>query len=114
MAKSDSLDLRERVAARVVAGASVRSAGETFCVSASSAVRWSQRLRRTGSAARSKPGGARPFVLAGERDWLLARLESDPSVSLRRVQAELAERGVAASYGAVWNFVHREKLSFRA
>ena len=113
MAKAYSLDLRERVAARVVAGEPVRAAGAAFSVSASSAVRWSGRLRATGSAARAKAGGPRPRALDGQRDWLLQRLEADPSVALRALQAELAGRGVAVSYGTVWNFVHREKLSFK-
>ena len=26
---------------------------------------------------------------------------------------ELAERGVAVSYGTVWNFIHREEISFK-
>jgi hypothetical protein len=26
---------------------------------------------------------------------------------------ELAERGVAVSYGTVWNFIHREGMSFK-
>jgi transposase len=58
-------------------------------------------------------GGRRHFVLAGQRAWLLERLTLEPSLSLRRLQAELAERGVVVSYGAVWDFVHEENLSFK-
>jgi transposase len=101
MARSYSLDLRERVVARVTAGETIRSVAKTFGVSEASVVKWSQRFRATASAAAKPMGGRRHFVLAGQRAWLLDRIALDPSVTLRRLQAELAERGVEASYGAV-------------
>src|SRR3977135_3886611 len=55
MTKPYSLDHRERVTERVAAGDSVRAVATIFTVSVASVVRWSQRLRRTGSAA--KDGG---------------------------------------------------------
>ncbi len=58
-------------------------------------------------------GGARRAVLRDERDWLLARIAAAPDLTLRAVQAELAERGVAASYGAVWSFFAAEGYSFK-
>ncbi len=113
MVRAYSLDLRERAVARVAAGESVRSVAATFQVSVSSVVKWSQRHRATGSAAAKPMGSRRPLRLAGERDWMLARLAAEPHVSLRRLQRELAERGVVASYGAVWSLVRSEKLSFK-
>ena len=113
MARPYSLDLRERVVARVMAGDTVRAVATTFGVSESSVVKWSQRFRATASAAAKPMGGRRHFVLAGQRAWLLDRIELDSSVTLRRLQAELAERGVTVSYGAVWDFVHEEGLSFK-
>lgn len=113
MARPYSLDLRERVVARVMASDTVRVVAKTFGVSESSVVKWSQRFRATASAAAKPMGGRRHFVLAGQRAWLLDRIELDSSVTLRRLQAELAERGVTVSYGAVWDFVHEEGLSFK-
>jgi transposase len=113
MARPYSLDLRERVVARVMPGDTVRAVATTFGVSESSVVKWSQRFRATASVAAKPMGGRRHFVLAGHRAWLLDRIELDSSVTLRRLQAELAERGVAVSYGAVWDFVHEEGLSFK-
>ena len=66
MTKPYSLDLRERVTERVAAGDSVRAVATIFMVSVASVVRWSQRLRRTGSAARGKMGGHRACTLIGE------------------------------------------------
>ena len=48
MASPYSVDLRERVVARVTAGDPVRKVAATFDVSVASVVKWSQRLRRTG------------------------------------------------------------------
>jgi transposase len=76
-------------------------------------VKWSQRFRATGSAAARRMGGNRPYVLAGERDWLLARLSETPDVTLRALLAELAERGVNVSYYAVWHFFEHEGISFK-
>jgi transposase len=58
-------------------------------------------------------GGHRPRSLAGERDWLLARLAEKPDLTLRAVVAELAARGITASYGAVWRFFAREGITFK-
>lgn len=113
MARPYSLDLRERVAARVAAGDACRKVAALFGVSVSSVVRWSQRHRETGSAAAKPMGGKRPLVLAGERDWLLARIAAKPDLTLRALVAELAERGIAVSLAAVWTFFAREKISFK-
>jgi transposase len=113
MAKAYSLDLRERVVARVMAGESCRQVAKRFEISVASVVKWSQRFRATGSAA-AKPMGRRQLrLLAAERDWILGRLAAVPDLTLRAVVVELQERGVAASYGAVWRIVHDGDLSFK-
>ena len=113
MARPISLDLRERVARAVEReGMSARAAAVRFGVSASSAIKWLQRYRRTGSAAPGKIGGYKPRLLSGGlRDWLLKRAASD--FTLRGLVAELAGRGVKVDYVQVWRFVHAEGLSFK-
>ena len=113
MTRPYSLDLRERVTERVAAGDSVRAVATIFTVSVASVVRWSQRLRRTGSVAGGKMGGHRACTLIGERGWLIERIAAEPEVTVRGLMTELAERGVAVSYGTVWNFIHREGMSFK-
>jgi transposase len=113
MARAYSLDLRERVVAAVARGASCRAVAATFKVSVASVVKWSQRFRATGSAAARPMGGHRRYVLAGERDWLLARLAETPDITLRALLAELAERGIKVSYYAVWHFFEHEGISFK-
>ena len=113
MAKPHSLDLRERVVACVASGESCRPVAERFSVSVASVVRWSQLYRETGGVEASKMGGHRDPILAGERTWLLERIAQESDVTLRQLQAELAERGVKVCYGTVWNFVHDENLTFK-
>ena len=44
---------------------------------------------------------------------MLARLEAKPDPTLRALLGELRERGIAVSYYAVWNIVHRAGKSFK-
>ena len=113
MTRAYSIDLRERVVASMAGGRSARATAALFGVSVASAVKWSQRQRRTGSVAPGKIGGHRKPVLLPERDWLRARVLAEPDLTLRGLLAELHERGVKASYGALWLFLSREGLSFK-
>ena len=92
MAKPYGMELRERVAAAVAAGESRRSAARRFGVSESVAVKWLQRLERTGSVVPGRMGGHRRPALDGEREWVLARIAEKPDLTLRALAAELAER----------------------
>jgi len=113
MVKPYSEDLRVRVVGRVEAGHPVREVAETFGVSVSSVVKWSQRKRQTGSVA-AKPMGSRlARSLAKQRDWMLARIAEKPDVTLRELVAELEARAVPTSYGSVWRLLNDEGISFK-
>jgi transposase len=113
MARPYSTDLRDRVVASVASGRTCRATAALFGVSVSSVVKWSQRFRSTGSAAAYWMGGHRRRVLAGERDWLLARLTEKPDLTLRALVGELVERGIPASYGAVWRLLKAEGITVK-
>ena len=113
MTRAYSSDLRERVVAMTRNGHSCREVARTFDVSIASVVRWSQLFRASGSVAPRPYGIRRRPVLLPERDWLLARIAAAPDLTLRAVRAELAERGVRVSYGAIWTFVAAEGLTFK-
>ena len=83
MGRGYSNDLRERVAAAVLSGRSCREVAALFDVSVASAVKWSQRLRQTGSAAAKPQGRQQPRSLAPHRDWILGRLESVKDLTMR-------------------------------
>lgn len=113
MAKPYSIDLRERVAAAVLSGRSCREVASTFGVSVASAVKWSQRLRTSGSAAAKPMGGQRPCILASEQAWLLARLEACPHLTVRALADELRARGFDVSHNGVWLQLRRAGFSFK-
>ena len=114
MVRPYSEDLRKRVAARVVAGESVRSVAAAFTVSVASAVRWSQLWRaKDGDVRPGKMGGHRKRVLEPHRDWVMERIAREPEVTLRELAAELTALGTPVGYSAMRDFVHREGLSFK-
>lgn len=110
MARAYSDDLRERVAAAVLSGGSVREVASTFGVSAA---KWSQRLRETGSAGSRPMGGHKRRVLAGEQEWLLLRLEECPHLTVRSLALELADRGYKVSPNTVWSLLRKAGHSFK-
>ena len=113
MAKSLSMDLRDRAMARLDAGETVREAAGALSVAPSSVVKWSQRKRATGSAAPGKMGGHVPRKIRDEHEvWLRARM-AEAAFTLRGLVAELAERGLRVDYRRMWNFAHSEGLSFK-
>jgi transposase len=113
MARAYSLDLRERAVTRVSKGESARSVAALLQVSVSSVVKWSQRMRATGSVAAGPMHGHRPKVLLPHRDFLLARMSDGRGFTLRGLVGELGEIGIKVDYRTVWNFVHAEGLSFK-
>jgi hypothetical protein len=42
-------------------------------------------------------GGRRPYLVARERDLVLARISEKPNLTLRALVKELAERGLVAA-----------------
>lgn len=115
MTRPYSMDLRERAVARVLAGESVRSVAASLRVAISCVVKWSGRYRHTGSVAPSPIGGFRgePALSRTDQDYIRGRIKSEPHVTLRGLQGELAARGTEVSYGTVRRFVHRQGLSFK-
>jgi len=113
MAAPYSQDLRLRVMEAVRGGMTHGEVTRRFRVSNSTILRWVRRLRESGSFEALPMGGKKPFVLADERDWLLARFAAKPDLTLRALLAELHGRGVAASYFALWHIVRRAGLRFK-
>ena len=114
MARPYSMDLRNRVVASVqTGGLSRHQAAARFGIGVSTAIRWVESFRRTGSAAPGQMGGHKPRKLVGvHRDWLIERCTGQ-AFTLRGLVAELAARGLKVDYRSVWTFVHDEKLSFK-
>jgi transposase len=113
MSRPYSEDLRHRAVAAVEGGLSRHKAAALFSVGVSSVIRWCQRKRQTGSIAAKPMGGKVKPKLIAQRDWMLKRIAEEPSVTLEELRAELAGRGVKVATSTIWQFLEREKLSFK-
>jgi len=113
MAKPYSNDLRRRVAAAIASGESCRSIGERFEIAPSTVVKWSKRVRETGSPAPAKFGGYRTCSLNAHRAFILEQIEETPHLTLHRLKDILAGQGVFVSHDTVWRFLRREDRSFK-
>ena len=63
-------DLRARVIVAIEGGSSAREASRRFLVSGSSAARWAERRRRTGSFSAKADTGHSRSPLRAHREWL--------------------------------------------
>jgi transposase len=83
MSKYYSLDLRRRAARFCLKHDSGRTA-ETFLICRATAVRWADKLSKTGDVAIGKMGGHRRRILEPHEDWIRERIAAESHVSLRR------------------------------
>jgi transposase len=113
MAKAYSMDLRDRVVAAVRSGMSRHQAAKRFAVSVASVVRWCQLADRTGSAKPGKLGGHRPWLLEGERDFIMGRIAGKPDLTLAALLAEVEARGTVVSLDTLWRFLRHCGHSFK-
>ena len=107
-----SVELRERVIARVESGASRREAAEHFEISPSAAVKWLQRWRDAGSAM-AIPHGGSTSPLEKRANWLLALIAEQPDLTLDEVLVAMRKRRIAGSRTALWRFFARHKITFK-
>jgi transposase len=112
MPRPCSLDLRMRVLREVEAGASRREAAESVEVSASSAIKWMQRLNETGSIA-AKPSGGSISPLEAHAAVLLGLIAEQADLTLDEIVAVMRKRRIAGSRSAVWRFFKRHNVSFK-
>src|ERR1700674_1014121 len=112
MPKACSLDLRVRVLRAVEAGASRREAAECVEVSASSAIKWMQRLNETGSIA-AKPSGGSISPLEAHAGFLLGLIDEQPDLTLDEIVVIMRKRRIVGSRSAVWRLFKRHNISFK-
>ena len=113
MPRPYSQDLRERVIGAVEASQSARAAARVFGVSASTAVKWVQRWRRTRGVAAKRMGGYKRSPLDAHADLVLALIADRPDLTIEEIRAALRARGVACGHGSVWRFFERHGISFK-
>jgi len=113
MSRPYSEDLRTRAVAAVEGGLSRHKAAAQFSIGVSSVIRWCQRKDETGSVAAKPMGGKVKPKLLAHRDWIAERIAAEPSLTLEELRAELADHGVKVVVSTIWEFLEREKLSFK-
>lgn len=84
MPRAYSLDLRQRLIDAVEAGSSARAAARRLDVSASTAVKWVQRKRETGSVEAKPMHGHPPAKLVSHKDRLLRLVVEKSDLTLNR------------------------------
>jgi transposase len=112
MAEPLSMDLRNRVLTAVAEGASGRRAAVRFGVSASSVSRWRALERKQGDATPKAIGGDRRSKhTEAQGPGIMAALEATPDITIEELREALAKEHVFVSYGAVWRFLDRHKIT---
>jgi len=93
-----------------MAGMSRNEAADVFSVAISTAVKWMQRLRDTGSAA-AKPSGGSTSPLEQHTERILAVVREQPDATLKEIQASLRKEGIHTSKSALDRFLARHKIT---
>ena len=102
-----SLDLRVRLLAAIDAGMSCRAAAARIGVAPSTAIRWQDQRRTTGSIAPKPQGGD----MRSRREDILALWEARKDISLEELRAALAEIGLTVSVAGLHRFFVRHGLT---
>ena len=114
MTKPYPMALRERAVRFVAAGESRHAVARRLGVSVSCVVKWLARYSQTGTVAPLKIGGHVPRKITGaDREWILQQIRGRDVTLQGLADGLLAERGLKVDYRTMWNFVHREGLSFK-
>jgi transposase len=85
-------------------------AAEVFGVAISTAVKWMQRLRDTGSWA-AKPRGGSTSPLEQHKERILAVVGERPDAILKEILAALSKQGIHTSLSALDRFLARHKIT---
>lgn len=112
MARPYSEDIRERVVARIEGGASRREAAEHFDICPSSAIKWMQRLEKTGSCA-AKPMGGSLSPLDRHKKELLALIAETPDATLDEIVSAMHKCKIPGSRTSLWRFLDRHGITLK-
>jgi transposase len=114
MAKGYSKDLRVRAIELIEAGESAREAARILNIGVSTAIRWSDRWRKTGSVD-AKPGtGHCRSPLEQHKQWLIDLIVAEPDLTLEEIRVRLrSQRKQKAGIGSVWRFFDRHDITFK-
>lgn len=108
-------DLRMRVVSEVEKGCSRRAAATRFGVSVSSAIRWVQAFRRTGtSGAKPQGGDRRSKRIEAHHAFIMKTIADRKDMTLAELQELLAKRrGARFGIGTLWRFFARHGITVK-
>jgi transposase len=107
-------DLRMRVVGEVEKGSSRRAAAARFGVSVSSAIRWVQAFRKTGTPeAKPQGGDRRSKRIEAHRVFIMKTIANRKDVTLAELQDLLAKRGAHFGIGTLWRFFARHGITVK-
>ena len=114
MARGYSKDLRVRAVAIVEGGESAREAARVLNLGASTAIRWIDRWRRSGSVD-EKPGtGHSRSPLKKHEQWLLDLVAAEPDLTLMEIRVRLArEKKLKVGMTSIWRFFSRNGITVK-
>ncbi len=115
MAKSLSVDLRERLVSVVEGGMTRRSAAKRFGVAASTAIKWVDQWRRTGNMEpRPRGGDRRSERIEAHAEEVLALIEETPDLTLEELAGHLDQmHGLRVAQSTVWRLLDRHGMTFK-
>ncbi len=114
MAKSLSLDLRQRVITAIDGGLSCRQAAERFGASAASAIRWRSRQREACDfAPKQQCGDSRSRRIEAHAPFILNAVDTKSDITLAELLDKLKDHGVRASIASLWRFFQRRKITLK-
>lgn len=105
-------ELRVRVVRFVEEGESRHQAAEQFAVSVSSAIRWVQRFRDSGTC-EAMPRGGSTSPLEKHAKRILALINEQRDFTLDELVLVLHKRGIGGSRSALSRFFARHGLTFK-
>jgi transposase len=112
MPKSYSADLRKRVIEAVACGTSRHEVAELFGIAVSTAVKWWQHWRETGSIA-PKPRGGSTSRLEKHRTLILGLVKERSDSTFEELLTALRKRHIRTSRSALWRFFERHDITFK-
>jgi transposase len=114
MARGYSKDLRVRAVEIVEGGESAREAARILSLGASTAIRWIDRWRNTGSV-EEKPGtGHCRSPLKKHEQWLLDLVAAEPDLTLMEIRVRLArEKKLKVGMTSIWRFFSRNNITVK-
>ena len=116
MTRPLSNDLRHRVVTAVVDGGMTRrGAARRFGIAPSTAIKWVDAWRRTGSyRPRAQGGDRRSQRIEARAEVVLALIEETPDMTLAEIATHLEdEHGLRVSQSSVWRFFHCRGIIFK-